>query len=85
MSDIIEILKERETTHGDFREVSRIDQAFKSLLKSSPNWSNLSDTQKTSLEMISHKICRILCGDPDHGDHVKDIIGYAELFHKEKK
>ena len=87
-SDTTEILKERETTHGDFVEVSRIDQAFKSILKSSPNWNNerflLSDTQKTALEMIAHKITRIVCGDPNHRDHTDDISGYAELFHKKE-
>ena len=85
-SNTTEVLKERETTHGDFVEVSRIDQAFKSILKSSPNWNNerflLSDTQKTALEMIAHKITRIVCGDPNHRDHTDDISGYAELFHK---
>ena len=83
--DITEILEEREPTHGDFREVARIDQRFRALLADSPNWPYLSDCQKLSLEMITHKLSRILCGDPNHRDHTDDISGYAALFHLDRK
>ena len=39
----------------------------------------LSDTQKESLEMIVHKIGRILAGDPSFQDHWDDIAGYAKI------
>ena len=29
------------------------------------------------IEMIEHKLCRILCGDPNFRDHWQDIAGYA--------
>jgi hypothetical protein len=35
------------------------------------------------LEMIAHKIARILSGDPNHRDHWEDIAGYAELVVRE--
>jgi hypothetical protein len=31
------------------------------------------------LEMIAHKIGRVLAGDPNHADHWDDIAGYARL------
>ena len=35
--------------------------------------------QKEALDMIFHKISRIICGDPDHADSWHDIAGYAKL------
>jgi hypothetical protein len=35
--------------------------------------------QVEALEMIAHKIGRILSGDPNHQDHWDDIAGYAKL------
>jgi hypothetical protein len=75
-----EILAERQTTHGDFADVATLDQMMKDLFKTSPNWNRLTDVQRLSLEMIAHKIARILSGDPNHPDHQADIIGYASLF-----
>ena len=43
------------------------------------NWKSLSEVQKEALEMIQHKIGRILAGNPDHKDHWDDIAGYAKL------
>ena len=42
-------------------------------------WAKLEQTQRESLDMIAHKIGRILAGDPDFRDHWDDIAGYAKL------
>jgi hypothetical protein len=34
--------------------------------------------EREMVDMILHKIARMVCGDPDHPDHLDDIIGYAE-------
>jgi hypothetical protein len=39
----------------------------------------LMDDQRETLDMIAHKIGRILAGDPNVEDHWKDIAGYATL------
>ena len=44
-----------------------------------PNWDNLDFDQKESLEMIVHKIARILNGDPNYDDSWIDIGGYSKL------
>jgi hypothetical protein len=85
MDQITDILSDRQSTHGDFSEVAKLDRAFKALLQKSPNWGYLSDTQALALEMIFHKLSRILSGNPNHPDHVADIQGYAELFKKYSK
>jgi hypothetical protein len=45
--------------------------------------SGLSDQQIEALEMIAHKIGRIIAGDPDFDDHWDDIAGYAKIANKE--
>jgi hypothetical protein len=47
------------------------------------NWALLSASQKEALEMIAHKIGRILNGDPNYDDSWRDIAGYAELIVKQ--
>jgi hypothetical protein len=37
----------------------------------------MTPSQKEGIEMIEHKLCRILCGDPNFRDHWQDITGYA--------
>jgi hypothetical protein len=44
-----------------------------------PGWSRLDHSQAEALDMIAHKIGRILAGDPNHADHWDDIAGYARL------
>ncbi len=82
---IEEILAEREKTHGDFKTHAAITYALKYQMKRSENWSYLRATQKESLDMIAHKIGRILAGDPDIKDHWDDIAGYAKLVAREIK
>lgn len=48
-------------------------------MSDSPNWAALSDDKREALEMIAHKIGRILNVDPNYHDSWHDIIGYAKL------
>lgn len=56
-------------------------QGIKDQMRSSPSWQDLSSSQREALELIATKIGRIVCGDPNHRDHWKDIAGYANLAH----
>ena len=40
---------------------------------------SLKADQQEALEMILHKIARIVNGDPDYADSWVDIAGYAKL------
>ena len=79
MTDINEILKERGNTHGDYGDHAFFTQSIKNLIKSSQNYAKMEPHQKETLDMISHKIGRILAGDPNFADHWIDISGYAKL------
>jgi Domain of unknown function (DUF6378) len=77
--NINDTLNERAKTHGDFQENGRIMQMLKDASKTGKNWPHLSDDKKEAIEMILHKIGRILSGNPNEPDHWKDIAGYATL------
>lgn len=81
MSTIDQTLEERGTRYGAFEGHAAITQGLKDVMRKSPtsNWERLSDTQKEALEMVAHKIGRILNGDPNYVDSWTDIIGYTRL------
>jgi hypothetical protein len=75
------ILEERAKTHGAFSSHAAFAQRIKAVLREGEH--KLSGVQREALEMIAHKIGRILAGDPNHNDHWDDIAGYATLVSKE--
>lgn len=79
MNTIHETLQEREACYGSFVEHARITQNIKRAMRDSPNWEALSVDKKESLEMVAHKIGRILNGNPCYHDSWHDIIGYTAL------
>lgn len=79
MSTIENTLAERETRYGAFPSHARITQKIKDAMRDSRNWDKLEYDQKEALEMVAHKIGRILNGDPDYHDSWHDIIGYTKL------
>lgn len=80
---VTEILEERQSTHGTFEESATTVQRIKVIMRSTPNWDKLSNAQREALEMLQHKVGRILHGDPYLLDSVRDIIGYAQLVYDE--
>jgi hypothetical protein len=88
---VADVLDTRAKTHGDFTDNARVMQALKRAARLGENWHDgdprinehvdglLSDVQKEALEMILHKIGRIVTGDPNVPDHWLDIEGYARL------
>lgn len=81
--DISETLKERGSNYGDFKRQGAFAQILKDEMRVHPNWDNLSGSQREALEMIQHKISRIINGNPNYADNWHDIAGYATLIEKE--
>jgi hypothetical protein len=75
------ILAERGKTHGEFVTHAKISQDLKFIIQNQnvEKWNSLHDDQKEALDMIAHKIARILNGNADYLDHWADIAGYATL------
>lgn len=77
--EIKETIIERSSKYGEFEVNSKVMQGMKKLAKTGSSWDKMSSYQKEAIEMILHKIGRIVCGDPDYIDSWHDIAGYAKL------
>ena len=75
-------LEERGSIYGRFDTQADITQGLKDVMQKNSGWRRLSPAQRESLEMIAHKIGRILNGDPNYADSWHDIAGYASLVDK---
>jgi hypothetical protein len=82
-SAIDTILTERGTRYGPFAGHAHITQMLKDDMRGTARWHKLTPSQAEALEMIAHKIGRILNGDPNYDDSWRDIGGYAELIVKQ--
>ena len=78
-TDISSVLAERGTRYGSFENHAKIAQALKLVMANTPKWGTLSPDQAEALEMVAHKVARILNGDPNYADSGVDIAGYATL------
>jgi hypothetical protein len=83
MNDVAQTLVERGKRYGSFKTHAYISQEFKLMMRCSPGWDKLTASQKEALDMIQHKIARILNGDPNYPDSWHDIAGYAKLVEDE--
>ena len=83
MTDIDKTLEERGNNYGEFSDHARVSQGMKAAMHESNNWFLLSDDKKEALEMVVHKIGRILNGDPGFHDSWHDIIGYVRLIERD--
>lgn len=78
-------LNERGSRYGKFAGHAEVTQVLKQVMRShnkggpAPAWDGLALDQQEALEMIAHKIGRILNGDPNYADSWVDIAGYAKL------
>ena len=88
MTDSINaILEERGARYGKFDDHARITGILKREMRQFRRrgeilpmaWDGLAYDQQESLDMIAHKIGRIINGDPNYADSWVDIAGYAKL------
>ena len=80
-TDINALLAEREKTHGDYAVHALITQDLKRVITHHVGDLDrrLDDDMQETLDMIAHKIGRIIAGNPAEPDHWRDIAGYAQL------
>ena len=76
-----ELLKERGASYGRFTETAEVIQQLKGVIYAELAFRDkrLDPDQQEALDMICHKIGRIINGNPDLIDSWQDIAGYAEL------
>ena len=80
-TDVTEVLTERGNRYGKFTGHANVTQDLKKVIRHhlKQREKKLADDQMEALEMIAHKIGRIVNGDPDYADSWIDIAGYAKL------
>lgn len=75
-------LTERGYRYGKFIDHAQITQELKTIIRiyvARKPVGFLTSDQREALDMICHKIGRILNGDPNYADSWHDIAGYAQL------
>lgn len=76
-------LIERGSRYGPFEGHADITQRLKYEMRCTVGWQRLNSSQREALEMVMHKVGRILNGDPNYADSWVDIAGYAQLVVKQ--
>lgn len=80
-NDVNKVLDSRAVDYGKFKDGARLMQGMKRLMAdhAQAQGKTFADDQWEALEMIVHKIGRIVNGNSDKVDHWTDIAGYATL------
>lgn len=79
LNNVDDILDERGKRYGRFEDHARIAQDLKLVIREYGGFEKTQPDQREALEMICHKIARIINGDPDYVESWRDIAGYAQL------
>jgi len=78
-TDLDVTLAERGTRYGHFSHHAALSQRLKRAMSAHSKYLAMSPVHKEALEMIAHKMARIVNGDPNYKDSWVDIAGYAKL------
>ena len=80
-TDLVNILTERGNRYGKFTGHAKITQMLKTVVNVglTKRGKTLASDLQEALDMILHKIGRIVNGDPDYADSWVDIAGYSKL------
>lgn len=75
------VLNERGLRYGKFEDHASISQSLKMVVSTVLQDRNerLAPDQQEAIDMIFHKVARIVNGDPNYVDSWVDIAGYAQL------
>jgi hypothetical protein len=81
MTSIEETLEQRGKRYGKFTDHAQVTQDLKRVVAAHLQGGrpHMAADQWEALDMIFHKIARIVCGDPNYADSWHDIAGYAKL------
>lgn len=82
---IEEVLNQRQATYGSFTKNAEVSQMIKYFMTQGTNYKQMPMAHREALEMIVHKIARIVNGDHNYIDNWVDIIGYSQLVIDEIK
>ena len=81
--NIEETIEIRDARYGGFKNVAHTSHAIKTAMRGSNGWYDLSNDKREALEMVAHKIARILNGNANYRDSWHDCIGYLRLIERD--
>jgi hypothetical protein len=81
MTDIKQTLNERGKRYGSFKGHAEVSQRLKVVVQEELDARGklLSPVQQEAVDMILHKLARIVNGDANYIDSWRDIVGYTQL------
>lgn len=81
MTDISKVLEARGNRYGVFTGHAEVAQALKAVVREQlyKRQKVLAPDQQEALDMVFHKIGRIINGDADYDDSWVDMAGYSKL------
>ena len=82
MGNVDKTLDGRGNEHGKFESHAAISQRLKGVMHKTIGFMDLPYDMQEALDMIQHKIARVLNGNPEHIDSWHDIQGYARLVER---
>lgn len=88
VSNVVDLLTARGSTHGKFSDNARISQQLKDYYRLQVGYQDLTDIDREALDNIAIKQSRILSGGGTGSrnvDNWDDIAGYATLAANEKR
>jgi hypothetical protein len=81
MTDIKQTLNERGKRYGSFKGHAEVSQRLKAVVQEELDARGklLSPVQQEAVDMILHKLARVINGDSNYIDNFRDIVGYSQL------
>ena len=79
MNEVKDVLEERGSTYGSFADNAELVQNLKRTLLKATYTQPLPTYQQEAIDMVFHKIARIVYGDRNYIENWRDIVGYTQL------
>lgn len=73
----------RYNLHGTYADHAHLTQSMKDCVREHKGWQYVPDDMREAIDMILHKIARVVNGNPHYKDNWVDIEGYAKLVSRE--
>jgi len=75
----MKVVEERRKIYGNFNDIAEVSQKIKDMYYMY-NAQELDPVINEGIEMIIHKLARVICGGSRYIDNIRDIAGYAHLI-----
>lgn len=75
--EVQNVVRNRDASYGGFGGIAKTCQDFKEIARNCPSWNSLTPCEKEGIDMIFHKITRILYSPQKIRDSWVDIGGYC--------